>query len=262
MSTPAQGAFAGLSGVASESLSPTGRLKIAVVGKPKSGKSTICTTARTPMLYYDWDDRPESLAGKTGLLVKSRCTILDVETDLSIMKAAKIKKQPLPATICHDTITFMQRAMEDEIFRQGGKDFYKEIKVGNSTSVKVRKGWDTINGIQRLVSYLISEYTSLGVDIIFVFHEKNEKDYAESTKEEAAFTGQITTDPQYLNSALSLFNEVYHVTVDGNRKYEVECRPNWKGNWNTTLELDPTEKPDIMAMIAKHEAKRKAMVKP
>ncbi|HEY4799529.1 MAG TPA: AAA family ATPase [Bacteroidia bacterium] len=260
MSSTAQGnPFAGMTGVKSEDLSSTERLKIGIVGKPKSGKSTLATTARTPMLYYDHDDRPESLAGKSGLFVKSKPSMLDVETDLSIMKANKIKKLPLPETIVHDSVTFMNRAMEDEIFRQGGKDFYREIKVGNSTTVKVRKGWDTINGIQRYINYLIAEYSSLGVDIIFVFHEKNEKDYAESTKEEAAYTGQLVTDPQYLNTCLSLFNEVYHIKVNEVQKYICECRPNSSGNWNTTLELDPIEMPNILDMIKKHETKRAAM---
>jgi len=258
MSSLAQGnCFAGMTGVESETLSPTGRLKIAIVGKPKSGKSTLCTTARTPILYYDFDDRPESLAGKKGLFVKTKPEMTEVERDLSIMKANKIKNLPLPATVCFDTVTFMQRAMEDEIFRQC-KDLYREIKVGNSTSMKVRKGWDVINGIQRYVGYLISEFSTLGVDIIFAFHEKNEKDYAESTKEEAAYTGQLTTDPQYLSSCLSLFNEVYHIKVSPTGKYECECRPNILGNWNTTLLLDPIEPPNILNMIAKHEEKRKA----
>ena len=252
--------FAGLSGINSESLSPTNRLKIAIVGKSKAGKSTLATTARTPMRYYDFDDRPESLAGKPGLFVLSKPSMLDVETDLSIFKANKIKKVPLPETVCFDTVTFMQRAMEDEIFRQGGKDFYREIKVGNSTTMKIRKGWDAISGIQRYVSYLISEFSALGMDIIFVFHEKNEKDYAESTKDESAYTGQLTTDPQYLSSSLSLFNEVYHIKVESSGNYVTECKPNIYGNWNTTLLLDRTEPPNILDMIAKHDKKRAALL--
>jgi hypothetical protein len=257
MSTPAQGnPFAGMVGHSSETLSPTERLKIAIVGKPKSGKSWLAASARTPMLYFDFDDREESLAGKPGLFIVNKPTMLDVETNLSMLKANKIKKVVLPETVCFDTVTFMQRAMEEEIFRQGGKDFYKEVKVGNSTAMKIRKGWDAINGIQRYVSYLISEFTALGVDIIFVFHEKSEKDYAESTKEEAAFTGQLTTDPQYLSSSLSLFNEVYHIKVEANGRYLCECKPNLYGNWSTTLLIDRTEDPNILGMIAKHDKKR------
>ncbi|HEY4799121.1 MAG TPA: AAA family ATPase, partial [Bacteroidia bacterium] len=249
--------FANMGGTPSEDLTPTGRLKIAIVGKPKSGKSTLAATARTPMLYYDHDDRPESLAGKPGLLVKSRPTMPDIEADLSIMQAAKKQGKPLPRTVVHDTITFLQRTMENEIFRQDtGKSTYKEFRVGNSTFMKIRKGWDAINGIQRYIDYLITEYTYLGVDLIFVFHEKNEKDAVESTQDRTEYTGQLTTDPQYLSSSLSLFNEVYHIKVQPNGTYICECKPNVYGNWNTTLMLDATEPPNILKMIEKHEQKR------
>jgi hypothetical protein len=122
--------------------------------------------------------------------------------------------------------------------------------------MKLRNSWDVINGIQRYVEYLIAEFSGLGTNIVFVFHEKDEKDKAESTPTETKYTGLVTTDPQYLQNSLSLFNEVYRITVDGNKKYEVTCKPNWEINASTTLMIDPTEKPDIMAMIAKHKAKR------
>jgi len=184
----------------------------------------------------------------------------DIETDLSLLKYHKVKGKPIPKTACHDTVTFMQRTMEDEIWRQGGKELYREIKVSANTTLKIRKGWDTINGIQRYVSYLISEYTSLGMDIIFVFHEKNEKDYVESTKEQTEYTGALMVDPQYLASTLSLFNEVYHIKVRSDGKYITECRPNIYGNWATTLLLDNEEPPNILEMIAKHEKARAAKI--
>ena len=266
---PAQGnsnadVFQGMSGVRSENLSATERLKIAIVGKPKCGKSWFAASARTPILYYDFDDRPESLAGKPGLLIKSKPTMLDVEQDLSILKARKEKHKQnpnlpllLPETVCFDTITFMQKSFEDYLYTVA-KDSFKDIKVGNSTTVHIRRGWDVINAMQRYIGLLISDFSSLGMDLIFVFHEKNEKDYVESTKEEAAYTGQLSTDPQYLNSCLSLFNEVYHIRVEPGptSKYIVECKPNISGNWNTTLLIDATEPPNILDMIKKHENKR------
>jgi len=257
---PTADPFEGLSGTKSESLSASGQMKIAIVGKQKSGKSWLAVSGRTPMLYYDHDDRAESIAGKPGLLVKSRPTMTDIETDLSLLKYHKVKGKPIPKTACHDTVTFMQRTMEDEIWRQGGKELYREIKVSANTTLRIRKGWDTINGIQRYVSYLISEYTSLGMDIIFVFHEKNEKDYVESTKEQTEYTGALTVDPQYLASTLSLFNEVYHIKVRSDGKYITECRPNIYGNWATTLLLDNEEPPNILEMIAKHEKARAAKI--
>jgi len=249
--------FAGMKGTPSSLISATGRLKIAVIGKPKSGKSTFAATARKPIRYYDFDDRPEALEGKDGLFVLSRPTMLDVETDLSIIKANKIKGVPIPATVVFDSVTYMNRAMEEEIFRQD-KSLYRLIRVGNSTSMKIRNSWDTINGIQRYMEYLIAEFSPL-MDVIFVYHEKAEKDYAESTPTQTAYTDQLTIDPQYLSKSLSLFNEVYRISVDGNKKYTVECRPTWSMNTSTSLLLDNTEEPDILRMIQKHEEKRAAL---
>lgn len=259
MSTPPN-PFAGMDGISSEQVQSEAQLRIAILGKPKSGKSWLAATAPGPIRYYDHDNRAESLAGKPNLFIKSKPTMLEVETDLSVMKANKIKKLPLPRTVVHDTVTYMNRAMEEEIFRQDPK-LYRTIRVGNNTSMKIRNSWDVINGIQRYVEYLINEYTSLGLNLIFVFHEKDEKDKAESTVTETKYTGLVTVDPQYLQNSLSLFNEVYRITVDGNRKYTVTCKPNWDVNASTTMLLDPTEPPDITAMIEKHKQKRAALLK-
>lgn len=247
--------FTGMSGVRSEEVKAEGQLRIAILGKPKSGKSWFASTAPGPIRYYDHDNRAESLEGKPNLFIKSRPSMLDIETDLSVMKANKIQKKPLPVTIVHDTVTYMNRAMEEEIFRQDPK-LARTIRVGNSTSMKLRNSWDVINGIQRYIEYLIAEYSNLGVNLIFVFHEKDEKDRTESTPSEAKYTGLVTVDPQYLQNSLSLFNEVYRITVDGSKKYEVSCRPNWDVNASTTMLLDDKEPPNLMKMIEKHRIKR------
>jgi hypothetical protein len=258
LALPSPDPFKGMSGVASEAIKSTERLKIAILGKPKTGKSHLMATAPKPIRVYDFDDRSESLEGKPGLYILSRPTMLQVESDLSIMKANKMQGKPLPATIAFDSVTHMVRATEDEIRRQS-PGLFKGIKVGNSTTVYKGKDWDVVVGVQRYIAYLISELTSLGTNFIFVYHERDEKDIAESTAEKTAFTGKITTNPQYLSESLSLFNEVYRITVDGNRKYQVTCRPNFDVNASTTMLLDPVEPPDIMAMIAKHKAKRAAL---
>jgi hypothetical protein len=254
--------FANMNGFKSEDLKAESRLKIAILGKPKSGKSWLAATAPQPIRYYDFDNRAESLAGKNGLYITSSpfLNMLLIESDLSVMKSNKLKKLPLPATVVFDTVTYMNRAMEEEIFRQDPK-LARNIRVGNSTSIKIRNSWDVINGIQRYVEYLIAEFSSLGINIIFVFHEKDEKDRAESTTNETKYTGLVTVDPQYLANSLSLFNEVYRITVDGAKNYKVVCRPTWDVNASTTMMLDNEEKPNIMDMIAKHKAKRAALVK-
>lgn len=257
--------FSGMAGVPSEQIKAEENLRIAILGKPKSGKSWLAATAPGPILYYDHDNRKESLEGKPNLWIISRPSMTDVETNLSIMKANKVKMNKgenvsLPVTICHDTVTYLNRAMEDEIFRQDPK-LARLIRVGNNTTMKLRNSWDVINGIQRYIEYLIAEYSALGVNFIFVFHEKDEKDRTESTPSETKYTGLVTVDPQYLQNSLTLFNEVYRITVDGSRKYEVTCRPNYDVNASTTMLLDVTEPPNIMGMIEKHRQKRAAMQK-
>jgi hypothetical protein len=186
----------------------------------------------------------------------------DIERDLSMAKAAKIQKKAIPATWVFDSVTYMQRAMEEEIFRQA-PDLARKIKVGPGKDdyFQVRNGWDTINAIQRYIEYLIAEFSAIG-NIIFIFHEKNEKDQVKSTKEETKYTGEITVDPQYLAKSLSLFNEVYRISISYDGRYEVQCQPQWNFAAKTTMLLDKIEKPNIMDMIAKHKALRaKGVVK-
>lgn len=251
--------FAMMQGIRSEEIQAEAKLRIAILGEPKSGKSWFAATAPGPVRYYDFDNRAESLEGKSNLFVSKNTTMGIVESDLSVMKANKIKKLPLPTTVVFDSVTYMVKAMEDEIRRQSA-GLFKAIRVGNSTSVYKGKDWDVVVGVQRYVEYLIAELTALDVNFIFVFHERDEKDNAESTVERTAYTGKVVTSPQYLQNTLSLFNEVYRIKVDGNRNYQVACRPNFDVNASTTMLLDPMEKPDIMKMIEKHKAKRAALL--
>ena len=257
MSTPPN-PFANMQGVRSEEIQAEVKLRIAILGEPKSGKSWFAATAPGPVRYYDFDNRAESLEGKPDLFVSKNTTMGIVESDLSVMKANKIKKLPLPTTVVFDSVTYMVKAMEEEIRRQS-PGLFKSIRVGNSTNVYKGKDWDVVVGIQRYVEYLVAELTALDVNFIFVFHERDEKDNSESTAERTAYTGKVVTSPQYLQNTLSLFNEVYRIKVDGNRNYQVACRPNFDINASTTMLLDPMEKPDIMGMIAKHKAKRAAL---
>ena len=272
--------FAGMSsvkcpGIKSEDIQAEDFLKIAIIGEQKSGKSWFAATAPQPILYYDWDGRKESLEGKSGLFVKSApaLTMLDVESDLSVMKAAKIKatqtntKPVLPATVVHDTVSLQKKAMEDELRRQNpNSNLFRGIKVGNSTTVFIGQGWDVVNGVQNYMQYLIDEYSGLGINQIFVFHERDEKDKDKSAPDKPVYTGKLTIDPQYLTGMLSKFNEVYHIKVDASIptkvKYVVECRPNNNINASTTMMLDATEPPDIMGMIAKHKRLRAASQAP
>lgn len=250
--------LAGFSGgVPSESLAQDERLKIAIVGDFKMGKSTLAATAPTPAVDFDFDDRAEALAGKEGLYIYRKARMEDVETALNIAKGNVYAKKPHlnPKTWIFDSVTFMNKAMEETLSKIS-PEFFRKIKVGNQTTVSIRQSWDVINGIQRYMEYLIAEFSVLG-NIIFVFHEKNEKDYTKSTPQQTAYTGEITIDPQYLAKTLSLFNEVFRIYVDYDGKFKVQVKQQQKFAASTTMQIgdkDGLEEPNILKMIQKHRA--------
>lgn len=255
--------FAGLSGlVPATDIKATLRLLIAIVGKPKSGKSWFASTAPPPVLHYDFDGRAESLAGKAGVMVK---TLMDqnqtnpqafkaLEADLNILKYRKSQGQPIPATYVFDTISFLKKYIENELYTQGLA--YRSIKLSPTSSVRLSKNWDAVNGVEAALNYLITEYSTLG-NVIFVFHEKAEKDVTESKPEQAVYTDQVTVDPQYLAKILSRFNEVYRIEIDASQQYKVTCRPGYSFTASTSLLVDKEEKPNIQDMLNKHQNRLK-----
>ena len=237
------------------------KLRIAVLGKPKSGKSWFAATAPKPVAVYDFDNRAASLAGKEGVFVKTlydknpdRPTAMQqLEADLSMYQMKKQKGEPIPATFVLDTITYMKKCMENELYRQDSS-LCRIIRVGSAKGMKLPKGWDVVNAVSLYMQYWLTELSALG-HVIFVFHEKDEKDAEKSTPELAKYTGKVTTDPQYLAKLLTLFNEVFRIEVNGMGKYTVTCKPNYDVNASTTLLIDATEPPDLMQMLAKHRAR-------
>lgn len=247
------------------SINPTtSKLKIAILGMPKSGKSWFAATAPKPIMYYDFDNRAVSLAGKPGLKIKtlvdinqnSPVAMKQIEKDLSAFKYAKSKGEPIPTTFVFDTVTYLRNCIENEIFAQDS-GMARKIKVGTSTSILKGKNYDVVSGVQGYMQYLVQEFSDLG-NLIIVFHEKDQKDRDKSTKDETAYTGKITVDPQFLENLLTLFNEVFRIEVKGNAgalapTYTVTCRASYEVNASTTLLVDAKEPPDLMAMLAKHQ---------
>lgn len=262
MTTPAvtlppsfETAFGGVSGT---SLEQEARLKIALVGEPKTGKSWFTATSPGHKLIFDFDDRAESLAGKPNLTIKRNASWLDVETSLSIAKAMKAQKKPIPDTYVFDSVTYLVDAIRKEAIRQNPGSF-REFKIGNYKA-QIPSGWDMVSATQNALRYLIAEFSPLG-HIIFVYHERPEKDKAKSQPDKPVYTGDITVDPQFLSNTLSLFNEVFRIKQDYTGKYEVQCRYTGaqdKFNAATTMLLDATEPPNLLAMIEKHRKARAA----
>jgi hypothetical protein len=149
-------------------------------------------------------------------------------------------------------VTYLKNFIINEQFTQGLAS--RTLKLSPTSSIKLTTNWDAVNGVEAALHYLITEYGQLG-NIIFVFHEKAEKDVTESKPDKAVYTDQITVDPQHLAKILSRFNEVFRIQIDTAQKYIVTCQPGYEFNAATTLKLDKTEEPDFQKMIAKHQAK-------
>ena len=181
----------------------------------------------------------------------------EVEKDLSNFKYRKAKGLPIPTTFVFDTVTYLKKAIENEIFAQDA-GLARRIAVGASSKILIGKSYDVVNGVQGFMNYLITEFSSLG-NIIFVYHERDEKDKTTSTATLTTYTGKVTVDPQYLASTLTLFNDVFRIetsSVAKVTKYTVTCRANNEVNAATTLLIDAEEPPNIMDMIAKHRANK------
>lgn len=254
--------FKGMRGVPASEVKAEEYLRIAILGQPKTGKSWFAATAPKPIAYYDFDQRASSLADKPGVFIT---TLYDqnqekpdamnaLEKELSMWKMKKAKGEAIPATFVLDSVTYMKQCMENEIMKQDSS-LSRLVRVGAGRSVKIGAGWDIVNAVSRYLQYWITEFSALG-NLILVFHERDEKDTDRSTASETKYTGRVTVDPQYLAKVLSLFNEVFRIEVDGNRKYTVSCRPNNNVLASTTLLIDATEPPDLMAMLAKHKANK------
>lgn len=245
--------------VSADTIVPAERLKIAIVGKPKTGKSWMAATAPKPIMYYDFDGRAESIAGRTGIKVKTLIdldsqkpqAVMAIESDLAAFQYAKLEGRPVPATFVFDSITYFKKCMENELIKQESS-FGRKIRLGLSKQLQVAAGWDVINGVRGYLEYIINSFSQLG-NVIFVFHQRDEKDRDKSTKTETAYTGRQTVDPQYLETVLALFNEVYFIDIDYNNNYVVQVKANAQAGASTTLRLDANEKPDIAAMIEKHK---------
>lgn len=271
--------FGGLTGGVKAAEIIPGKTKnyaLAIVGKQKSGKSWFATSDNETKSVWvaDFDNRAESISGRPNVYVKSFIdisqqspeAIVNLEQDLELFKYRKnVKNLPTPDVFVLDSITYMKKALENEIIRsmsksKGDQNFARQIGTG-SRKVLIAQGWDMINAVRGYLEYFIAEFRLLG-NLICVFHERPEKDQMHSTKDNTVFTGQFSVDPFYLNSLLSVFSEVMRITVDGYGKYTVNTTSNNEFNGATTWKVDAKEEPNISNMLKKHFEHLKKGTKP
>jgi hypothetical protein len=246
-------------------IDPTDKLTLAIMGPPKAGKSWFAATIAEAVgatYFFDCDNRKESIAGKPNVIVKTYTDLSQIrptamkalEADMERFKYNKTSGKAIPAAYVLDSMSFLKKIMENELFEQGrtGKvKLAREVKTGGDT-VLIPEGWDIVNGVREYMLYLIAELRSLG-HVIAIFHERPIVDKTLSTAERTVYTGEVGVDPPFMHQLLSVFNEVMRIKVDANSQFKVWTRATKDFNGATTLKgLELIENPSIAAMLDKH----------
>ena len=244
--------------ISGDDISPFDRLKLAIVGRPKVGKSWLASTAPGIKYFFDFDSRKESLHGKKDVIVKTYKdvnytipkAVSELESDLKYFEYQKTLGKPIPDTYVFDSMTHWVKAAENELMKSVSR-LSRELKFG-AGKIQIPAGWDVTTGIRNHMENIISRASELG-HVICIFHEEPEKDKTKSSEDEPVYTGQYVVHPFYLRTLLSTFNEVWRVEITQGGEYLVTVKPSNQFGASTTMLLDKNEKPDIQAMIEKHK---------
>ena len=262
--------FEGLvGGVKATDVSPESQfLKICIMGPPKSGKSLFAVTMPGYKQVYDFDDRAVSIAGTPNTRIitlkdslSNPFAVQTIETELSMFKYRKTKKLPIPDVFIFDTVSnWIDNGIKYAYLKENPKDG-RALRIAGALTVQIGISFDRINMTTKFLDYILTEFSALGT-VIFVFHERDEKDKAESKPNDTRYTGLVTVEPQFAQNILTFFNEVFRMKVTGSgvpnqpAKFEVLTKPNNEVIAATTLLIESVELPNLAEMIAKSKKKR------
>lgn len=275
---------------------PVEKLKLALVGREKHGKSLLAATGRKNVLFHDFDNRAEALQGKPGVYVLSyidpqwpkqpdaaqlfldvlgkleeSLDIYDLINGLPQLKEfyAKTGRQiPPKGTLIRTNVidsvqTFGKAFRYYGMFTQ--KDIRRTINIGKM-QVFLPGGWDAWNAEMVPVENNILRLLGLPTDTILIFHQKLEE-AEDSTDDRPKYTGKVGVYPARYQSLIKYVNELWQVKLtqsvaNGKSAFlpKVYPFPTYEFDAATTMLLDPVEEPNIEAMIAKHAAKLKGLL--
>jgi AAA domain len=239
------------------------RMKVALCGDPKTGKSSvIARTARKPLLHYDFDDRKESIAGLEQVIIKTMFDKTDdqpvawglFESDLGTLEYLKSKNELPFKSIAVDSITFLRKYAEHQLLKNATGITRASLKVG-STNYLVPKDWDAVTGVQHMLETALCRLFALDVDIYVTFHTRPEKDQQKSTKLDPVYKDKLTVDPPNLKMLLPKFNDTWLAYIkDG--IYMLQLKPDFEFDASTVLKNTGTDEiADIQKLLEKHNGK-------
>jgi len=234
------------------------RLKVALCGDEKTGKSNlIARTARKPLLVCDFDDRRESIAGQENVTVK---TYVDadaglpkawgeLESDLGSIEHLKKEGKLSIKSISLDSMTYLRQIASNQMMRDTNN--LRKSKIGIQNYF-IAQGWDSINYVQIMLYQLIRRLFALDIDVYCVFHTRNEKDKVRSTKENTVYTDKLTVEPQNLSILLPIFNEKWRTYIDSDGLYKLQTKGDYFFSASTALNISNIEEQDINKILTKH----------
>jgi hypothetical protein len=237
----------------------TDRLKLAIIGAPKAGKSRLAVTCEKPALLWDFDDRSESVAGTAGLFIKKSVdttptnptAVSTLIADIGKLEYDKKQGKLEYKTFILDSMTYLAKAAVNYSMKENvaGR---KELLLGGNMFF-IARGYEPYAGEDQIISNCLVRLFQLG-SVIAVFHERPEE-APESTQENPKYTGKLLVEPPRYKNYLPLFNEQWRMKALANGTYQVQTKPDGQFTAATCMTIDATEKPDILEMIKKHKSK-------
>lgn len=243
------------------SITNVDRLKVAICGEPKTGKSyVIAKTARKPLMHYDFDDRAESIAGLPDTIIKTLVDISDteprawaaLEADATTMEYVASKGQLPFKSVALDSMTFLRKYAEHQMLKDVSGITRNKFKIG-VVDYLLPKDWDAVTSVQKMLETMLSRFFSMGIDVYVTFHTRPEKDQSKSTKTDFVYKDSLTVEPPNLKMLLPKFNDQWRTVFEGG-KYMIQLKPDWRFNASTVLKgVNDLEEADIQKMLEKHK---------
>lgn len=263
-------------------IEPFSRLIACLVSKEKMGKSWLCTTARKPVLFFDFDGRADALPRTKDVYAltyrepsgqkKQPTVITDFLNDLTLLEGAAcdignafpnlgVPRGTIAKTIVYDSGTWMAKAsMKYALYTN--KELARVLSIGGIMDVSLVKSFDGWNAEMQTVESVIARAMAMPTlpDFILTFHETAEESPG-STGEKPLYTGKYNVFPARYEHVPSVFNDLWRLEMVPSKQDaskfvpRVQVKANERFNAATSMPgLSMYEEANIEQMIAKHIA--------